>query len=133
MKAKNQQSGYIILMSILIVSAVGLVIATTYILLGISVSNSSFSFEQSMHARILADSCVEEALQELRENEDYTGSDGLTQGQGSCTYTVTNEGGDLRKIEAVGTVGTVTRRVKVETDGFEPVINISTWEELGEF
>jgi len=125
--------GYITLISVLVVGAVGVAITTSLLLFGLGSSRSSFAAEQSAQARALAGACAEEALQQIRDSTPYTGSDSLSLGQGSCDYTVTNGGGQNRTIEATGTVGSVVRKVRVVIDTINPSINITSWQELADF
>lgn len=128
---KNKQ-GFITLISILIVISVGTLVSVSLLLLGLASSRSSFSVEQSKQAQALADACVEEALQQIQDNQNFTGSNNLSLGQGICSYTVTNNGGQNRSITASGSVGTIVRKVSVSIDALNPDINISSWQEVAD-
>lgn len=129
----TQQSGYITLVSVLVVGAVGMAIAVSLILLGLGSSRTSFALEQSNQAKALTNACAEEALQQVRDSTSFTGTDNLTLGQGTCTYTVTHNGGQNRTIISSGTVGTIIRKVEVIIDTINPQINITSWQEVGNF
>lgn len=122
--------GFITLISVLIVGAVGTVIAVSLILLGISSSRTSFALEQSNQAKALANACAEEALQQIRDSTPYAGSDNLSFGQGNCSYSVTSQGDQNRTITALGTVGTIVRKIEVVIDTINPAIVIVSWREL---
>lgn len=125
--------GYITLISVLVVGAVGVTITISLILLGLSSSRTSFAVEQSGQAKALANACAEEALQEIRDSTPYTGSDNLTLGQGNCTYTVTSQGGQDRTITATGTVDTIVRKVEIVIDKINPTIEVVSWQEVADF
>lgn len=125
--------GFITLISVLIVGAVGTAIAVSLILLGLGSSRTSFAVEQSNQAKALANACAEEALQQIRDLTPYTGSGNLSLGQGDCSYTVTSQGGQNRTITASGTVGTIVRKVEVVLDTVNPEIEIVSWKELSDF
>jgi hypothetical protein len=125
--------GYITLMSVLIVGAIGTAIAVSIILLGLGVSRNSFALEQSNQAKALANSCAEEALQQIRNSTPFTGTGSLSSVQGVCEYEVINDGGQDRTINASGTVKTIVRKVKVTIDTINPNINIASWQEVGGF
>ena len=129
-KQFNKNNGYITLLSVLVVGAVGVAVTTSLILLGVSSSRTSFSYQQMYQAKNLANSCAEEGLEQIREVSSYAGSGNLTLGQGSCTYVVTNLGGDSRLIEATGTVGTVVRKTQVDISAINPLIVVSSWQEI---
>jgi len=130
---KNYQKGYIALITVLVIGAVGIAIATSLLLLGLGLSRTSFAIEQSNQAMALANACAEEALQQIRDATPFEGTNNLTLGQGNCTYTVTKQLGQNRTITASGTVGTVTRKVKITLDKITPSINITNWQELADF
>ena len=125
--------GYVTLLSVLIVGAVGTAVTVSLLFLGLTASRTSFVVEQAAQARMLADACAEEALQQIRSSTAYTGTAGLSLGQGSCTYTVVSTGGENRTITASGIVGTVTRRTEVLVSAINPSITISSWQEVASF
>lgn len=124
--------GYITLLSVLIAGAVGVSIAVSLLLLGLSSSRTSFVAQQSTQARGLANACVEEALQEIRDSS-FTGAGNLSLGVGTCSYTVTSVGGENRTITTTGVVGTIQRKVKVTIDTISSQINVTSWQEVSDF
>ena len=128
----KQQKGFITLISVLVVGAVGIAIALSLLLLGVGNSRTSFAVEQSNQAKALANACAEEALQQIRDSTSFTGTASLTLGQGTCTYTVTSQGGSNRTITASGTVGTIIRKVKIIISGINPQITVTSWQEVAD-
>lgn len=128
----KQQNGYITLISILIVGAVGVAITLSIILLGIGSSRTSFAVEQSYQAKALANACAEEALQQIRDSTPFTGSGNLTLRQGTCAYTVTSQGGQNRTIVTTGTVGTIVRKAKIIINNITPAITATSWQEIAD-
>lgn len=129
----KKNEGFITLMSVLVVGAVGVAITLSIILLGVGSSRTSFAVEQSNQSKALANACAEEALQQIRDSALFTGSGNLALGQGTCDYTVTSQGGQNRTITTVGTVGTIVRKVKVVVDQITPIIQIVSWQEVADF
>ena len=129
----DNQRGYITLLSVLIVSTVGFAVAVTLILLGLGSGRSSFSIEQSNQAKSVANACAERALQEIRNNTAYSGNGNLTLGQGSCSFIVSNTGGENRLINSSGQVGEVIRKVEININTINPQINILSWQEVADF
>lgn len=127
MHSKPQNQGYVLLISVLILGAVGVAIASSLLLLGLGSSRSSFAFEQSNQAKSLANACAEEGLQQIRNVTSYTGIGGLTLGQGVCAYLVTSQGGESRIVEASSTVDTIVRKTKVTVSTINPTITIASW------
>ena len=126
----NKQNGFVTLISVLVVSAVGIAIAISVILLGLGLSRTSFAYEQSNQAKALANACAEEGLEQIRDSVFFTGTGNLALGQGTCMYTVTNQGGQNRTIASIGTVGTIVRRAQVIISAINPSIAVSSWQEV---
>jgi hypothetical protein len=130
---KKYKKGYIALITVLVIGAVGLAITISVILLGLGASRTSFALTQSNQAKAFANACAEEALQQIRDAIPYEGTGNLTLGQGSCTYTVTKLTAQNRTITASGTVGTIIRKVSIALDKITPSINITSWQEVANF
>lgn len=129
----NKQAGYITLISVLVVGAVGIAITLSLILLGLGSSRTSFAIEQSNQAKALANACAEDAMQQIYDATPFTGNGNLTLGQGTCEFSVTSQGGQNRTITASGTVGTIIRKVKIIIDKINPTIQVVSWQEVIEF
>jgi Flp pilus assembly protein TadG len=126
------KKGYITLMSVLVVGAIGVAVATSLLLLGTSISRTSFAQEQSNNARFLANTCADEALGTIRRNTSFSGYGTITIGTDSCSYNVVNTGGNNRTVTASSTVSTNVRKVKVLVDSVSPVL-ITSWQEVPDF
>lgn len=126
-------SAYITLMSVLVVGAVGGAIAVSLMLLGFGSSRTSFAAEQSIQAQALANACLEEALQRVRESTSFTGNGDLTLGSGSCAFSVTSQGPENRTLEISGTIGTIIQRTVVTIEEIDPRIIVTSWQEVSDF
>lgn len=129
---RNQQ-GYIALITILIISALVLLLGISANLLAISESDMGLGKNQASGAYYLANTCAEEALQQIRDSVPFEGSGNLSVGNGICSYTVTRLVAQERTIIASGTVGTITRRLSIALDKINPDINITSWQEVADF
>ncbi|MEE8131913.1 MAG: hypothetical protein V3T98_02615 [Candidatus Paceibacterota bacterium] len=129
----ENQKGYVTLISVLVVGAVGMAIVVSLIQFGLGYSRTSFALEQSGQAKLLADACAEEALEQIRESTPFTGSGELALGFGSCNYTIASGGGQNRTITTTGKVGTIIRKVKIIIDKINPQINITFWQDVADF
>lgn len=121
------------LITVLVIGAIGVAIAVSVIWLGLGGSKSSFALEESNQAKALANACSEEALQQIRDSTPFTGTGSLTLGQGTCSYTVTSQGGQNRTVTSSGVIGSITRKVKIILDKITPSINITSWQEVADF
>ncbi len=128
----KSQRGYVALMAVLIIGAASLAISLALLTTGADSQRSTLVMQQSGQARGLASSCAEEALQQIHDNTSFTGTNALSFGQGSCSYTVTNTGGTTRTIDATGTVNSVVRKVKVYVTISASSISITSWQEVSD-
>ena len=126
-------SGYITLISVLVVGAVGMAIVISLIQFGLGSSRTSFALEQSSQAKSLVDACVEEALEQIRNSTPFIGNGNLSFDLGDCDYTVTNDGGQNRTVTSSGTVDSIIRKNKVIISTINPQIIITSWQEVGDF
>lgn len=126
----NQKGGYVTLLSVLVVGAIGIAVTSSLLLLGLSSSRTSLNYQQMYQAKNLANLCAEEGLEKIRENSLFTGLGNLTLGQGTCTYNVINSGGNSRTINTTGTVQTIIRESVVNISAIDPLIIISSWQEI---
>src|SRR3989344_5525655 len=132
-KCYNEQTdGFITLISVLVVGAVGIAITSSIVLLGIGSSRTSFAVEQSYQSKALANACAEEAMQQIRDSATFTGSGNLTLGQGACAYAVTSQGTQTRTITASGTAGTIIRKANIIINKINPLILVTSWQEVSD-
>jgi hypothetical protein len=127
---RNNESGYIALMAVLIVGAAALAISLVLLTTSIDSQRSALVSQQSKQARSLAVACGQEALQVMHDNTAFTGTAGLTLGQGTCSYTVTNTGGSNRTITVSATVSTITRKLEIYATIGASNISVTSWQEI---
>ncbi|MCK5080833.1 MAG: hypothetical protein KAQ63_01605 [Candidatus Moranbacteria bacterium] len=133
LRLENKKNGYIALMGVLVVGAAGLATALYIILSGTDSIRTTFSIEQSVEARGIANACIEESLREIQESVSFEGTGSLSLGNGECFFEVSKGVGLERTVEATGVVDETVRRVKVEIDTVRPRINVNTWQEVKDF
>ena len=126
--------GYIALISVIVIGAITTGIATTLLFYGIILSQSGLNYQQSNQAKAAANACAEDALQKIRDDNNYTGTSNLTLTNGeTCSAVVTNTGGSNRKIEAQGLQNDNTRRLQIVITQVNPKIIINSWSEVGTY
>jgi len=128
-KISSKKNGYITLISVLVVGAVGLAITLTLLLLGLGSSQTSLAFEQSNQAKALANSCAEVSLNNLKLDSGYSGDETINLGQGSCYISAVEAQGSQRTILTQGTVDTIIRYVEVVAQ-LQPDLQIISWQEI---
>lgn len=132
-KYNSKRKGYIALLSVIALSALGVAIMLVILLSGVSASKTDFALQQSASANIAASSCGEEALEVILETGTSSTSGGLSFTSGSCSYTVTSENGQNITINSIGSVGTTVSRVQIIVATTTPYIILSSWKEVEGF
>src|SRR3989338_257102 len=127
---RDNSSGFITLLSVLVIGAVATAVATSLIFLGLGSARTSFAAQQSGQARALATACAEEALERIRESSSFSGNGELNNADGICSYAVTSQGGANRAIFTTGTVAAFWRKTRITIDRINPTINIASWQEI---
>ena len=126
------EKGFSTLLIVIIIGTIitGLILYTSTA--GLWSVKGSIDDKISMQVEQMANSCAELALEQMREDNNFTGSGSGTIVSDSCNYTVTNTGGNNREIQSVSTINGITKKIKITTDSFNP-INISSWQNVGDF
>lgn len=120
--------GYISLIAVTVIGAVVTVVAMGLVLLGLGHTRTSLSEIQSANALAAANSCAEEALNQIGLSSIYTGTGGLTLANATCTYTVI--AASTSSIVATGVSGSVTRAVDIDLSARSPSITFTSWQDL---
>ena len=127
--AAKEQGGYVALILVLIISAISLAIALSILLSGTDAQRSLLVSQQSVQARSLATACAEEAMQQMHDNNAFSGTNSLALATGTCSYTVTVGSGNNRSIDASATVSSATRRLKVQLTIQSSSMSVTSWQD----
>lgn len=119
------------LLSVFVLSAIGVAVSTTLLSLSISSAQTTITTDEAQKAKALANTCAELGLEQIIVSVDYIGSGVGALGSGTCTYTVAALDPSTDVITAVGMSGQVTRKVKVMLA--MPGRSIITWQEVSDF
>lgn len=133
-KNNYQSQGYILLIGMIIIGAIGIMILVSNLLFGTASTDNSADVISSSEARFLADACAEEGLQQIKLNNSFVASGTLNLSGDSCFYQVSNLGGNNRQIDVIATstqsTTQSTKRLRVLINALSPKINISSWNEI---
>jgi hypothetical protein len=129
---KSSPRGYIALLSVIALGAVGLAVTTSLLLTGLLSSRTNFTMQQKIQARMAATSCAEEALRQILDTEITSGTGTLMFETGSCTYTVTSTSSSPL-VQAQGVSGTAVSKINVILASSTPRIKLSSWQEVEDF
>jgi len=127
---RDNQSGYIALMAVLIVGAAALAISLVLLTTSADSQRSALVAQQSKQAQALAVACGEEALLAIHDDTAFTGTNNLSLGQGTCGYTVTNTGASTRTASVTATVGNVTRQIQIYVTIGPSNISVTSWQDI---
>lgn len=126
---KKRSDGYIALLAVLIIGGTSMAIGMVLLVTGVNSQKSTLVSQQSIQARQLASTCVEEALQKIIEKSSYVGSGNLTVGAGTCTYSVSRAGA-VATITTSGVVNNVVKKLVVYATINTSNISITSWQEV---
>jgi len=124
----TKTKGYIAITTVLLISAVTLMIAVTVTLVSINEGQSSLASSKGEERLSFVDGCMEDAILKIRNSASYAGGTTTTP-DGNCSitvskvgsvYTVTASPADLtfmKKLQAVVTRGAST-------------VTITSWQEI---
>ncbi len=123
------EKGFIGLLSVVIMAALAIGIATTLTIISVSRSRSSLISLNSRQTRLLADACAENALQSIYANSSLTGTSNISILGGNCSYTITSGIGDNRTLTITATYQTYIRKIAITVSQINPNINLTSWQE----
>jgi len=131
------KSGFVALITVLIVTAVSLIIGTTILLKAITHASMSSSEIFSAEAWTAANSCVEYALGQFSATTSawttYTGGNTLNLGGNNCYIFPITATGTSQLIKASSTVSSFVRKLQVVVATNTPQSVVSSWQEVGDF
>ncbi len=128
------RSGYIFLLSIIMVGAIAVATLSSLLMIGVGSMQIGLTVQQSEQARWLAQTCADRALRALWEDTAYAGSEELSFDEGSCDILrVGGSGNENRAVCAEGRVGSTVRRYEILLARVLPSIQVSAWREVDQF
>lgn len=120
--------GYITLITVILVSAVVLAIATTVSLLAIGEAQSSFSLFSGEDALQFVEGCTEDALLKSRASAAYTGGV-ITRPEGTCSVTV-SKAGNVWTVTVTSAATQYKRTIQTVFTRGETAVTLTSWKEL---
>jgi hypothetical protein len=124
------RGGYAAILSVLIMGAAALAVSLALLTTGTDAMRSAATVQLAVAARAMARSCAEEALQQIHDNSNYTGSGSFGTAPDYCTYTVTSTGSSTRSIVTTGFSGDVVKKMQINATIGVSSISITSWQEV---
>ncbi len=132
--SKSKSEGYIALISVLIISALTILIASSTNLISISESKMGLQENQSWEAFYLTNACAEDALMKLKDNLNYPGNEILIFDEGICTILpLEGTGNENRVIKVSGSAFNQVQKIRIEINRVDPEIQIKSWQQIINF
>lgn len=130
----KSQRGFVVLMSVILLSVVGVAIVTSYLLLGLGNRLSGSVFQNELSATYLAESCVEKTLMSIKEDISYLGGEQVEYPEGICEILPIEENTGVYTIKVQAMVGQVVRKILVvSTAQGDGIITVNSWNETADF
>ena len=123
----NNQGGYTAIASVLVITAVLLVVTTTASLTSIATVQQSLSYKKADEALFLVESCVADVLLTLNKTASMPAT--ITIPEGSCTVILNAQVGDSWDFTVTGNFIGYTRSIQVVAQRTSEVL-IESWVEL---
>ena len=127
---RRTSSGYVLLLGVLILGIAGSIVAVTVSLLGTDMTRQKIMKHEEVSALYVAEGCIEQALERLRQDNNYSGENNVIIGEGTCSVSVTNTGGSTREIIATGYVRDAEHSIEVQVNALRPTLEVSSWQDI---
>ncbi len=133
----SKPNGYITLITVIGVAAIGTLVAILVLFSGVTSSKTSLGVQQSAQAKAAADGCAELGLAAIQANiaiATPTTSNNTVDAttKAACSYTITGTAPNYT-ISSTGTVDgsgkNVVRKVTIVLNRVGPTLNIYSWQE----
>ncbi len=122
----TKPNGYIALASMIVIASVVIVIGVSVSLTAISESQTTLAQVKSDSSLDLVDSCVEDALLYLNENNSVPATISLP--QGSCSILVNSSGGGTFDFTVTGSFENYTKKARIVANRTS-TLSITSWNE----
>lgn len=126
----KKQKGFIAITTVIIISALVLMIGIGISLESIGEMKMGLQRSLSSQSYYLTNLCAEQTLMKLKENSSYLGDETINVENGNCTI-LPIEGNWTIKVSAFSS-GQV-KKMKLVVSQIDPEIIVDSWEEVAEF
>ena len=126
----KKQKGFIAITTVLIISALVLMVGIGISLESIGETKMGLQRSLSSQSYYLINLCAEQTLMKLKENSSYLGDETINVENGNCTI-LPIEGNWTIKVSAFSS-GQV-KKMKLVVSQIDPEIIVDSWEEVAEF
>jgi hypothetical protein len=130
MQKRATKKGFATLFSVIILMLLSLMVVSGVLISGVDGMQINSNYRNGILARALAESCGNVALNKLKIDNTYSGTETVTLGTGSCQIlAITGSGNTSRVIQATGTVGTSVRKIEISVATLNPNTVLNYWND----
>lgn len=134
MTTSSSHSGYVFLVSVLVIGAIAATTLMSLLLLGWAAEQNGFLAVQSHQALENAHTCMERTLLSLRKDPTYGGDETFTLARGTCTVRPIGGSGNLNRTVCVeGDDGNTIQRMEVLIAQLFPSVTVASWQNISDF
>jgi hypothetical protein len=134
MKISRTHSGYVFLVTVLVIGVIASATAASLALLGWAAEQNGYMLQQSNQASEYAQICAERTLRELRNDLNYAGEVTYEFDHGHCEVNrITGSGNENRNICISGVGGDNIHRYEIDVKRLYPTVMIDSWQEVADF
>lgn len=128
----KKNSGFIALLSVMIIAAVALTIGIGMLLRSIGESSMAVTNETTQRAHAAATACAEKALQNLKNSNSYPGNETLIVGIGDTCHisAIAGNGNTNRSFSTTSTISDETFGMTINITSINPTMQISSWQDV---
>lgn len=126
-KELRTDGGYVAMVTVLVVGAVLVLTGIGVVLTSINEVQSSFGEGKKEYTLGVVDSCAQDALLRINENNALPAT--ITLPEGSCTVTINSQIGSSWDFSISGTVGDYIKSIRITATRTSTVI-VNSWQEI---
>jgi len=125
------QSGIAAILTVIIISAAGLILAVGAAWLSLNELDMAFVNGKQNETRAIAEGCAEEILRQIQMDNSFVSNNfSLSLGDGSCAAAVSADG-DSRTIDIAAELGDYRKRLNIALELVGGRISVNSWADPG--
>lgn len=124
----KNNSGYVAIITVLIIALVGIAIVSTYAFLGIGEGYSALSLTNGENALEFSEGCMEDALLNIRASASYA-SETITRPEGTCSIAVSSVGSVYTVTSTATSSPRYSRTIQAVATRGAIQMTITSWKE----
>jgi hypothetical protein len=131
----KKQKGFIILVAVIFLAAIGSVVSSSIILLGLNSSLNNSVVKNSFQASLLSDSCQEYTMLQIKDNSDYVGDEIINTNFGTCNILPVTKNNNTFTIYTTAEHADTYSKIKalINKDEESGLITIESYQQLADF